>query len=61
MLLLDEHKKPYDQYCYINLGSPVWGKQKQKPEIKRITDPVEFGLDLPEIIFKESLHMAFGW
>ena len=61
MLILDEQKKPYDQYRYVNLGSPAWEKQNIKPEIKRIADPEEFGLDLPEIIFKESLHLAFGW
>ena len=61
MLILDEHKKAYDQYRYVNLGSPVWEKQKLKPEIKRIADPEQYGLDLPEIIFKESLHLAFGW
>jgi len=60
MLVLDEHKKPYNQFSYINLGSSVWDKQGQKPEIKRIADPLEFGLDLPQIIHKESLHMAFG-
>jgi HD-GYP domain-containing protein (c-di-GMP phosphodiesterase class II) len=61
MLILDEQKSPYDQYRYVNLGSHVWDQQKIKPEIKRIADPNEFGLDLPEIIFKESLHLAFGW
>jgi HD-GYP domain-containing protein (c-di-GMP phosphodiesterase class II) len=61
MLILDEHKTPYDQYRYVNLGSPAWEKQTLKPEIKKIADPEEFGLDLPEIIFKESLHLAFGW
>lgn len=61
MLILDEHKAPYDQYRYVNLGSPMWENQKQKPEIKRIADPEEFSLDLPDIIFKESLHLAFGW
>lgn len=61
MLVLDEHKKPYDQYRYVNLGSQVWQKHGVKPEIKRIADPAEFGLDLPEIVFKESLHLAFGW
>jgi len=61
MLVLDEHKKPYDQYRYVNLGSQVWQKHGAKPEIKRIADPAEFGLDLPEIVFKESLHLAFGW
>jgi hypothetical protein len=61
MLILDEQKTPYDQYRYVNLGSPAWEKQNLKPEIKRIADPEEFGLDLPEIIFKESLHLALGW
>ncbi|KPJ90354.1 MAG: hypothetical protein AMJ53_13815 [Gammaproteobacteria bacterium SG8_11] len=61
MLILDEHKKPYEQYRYVNLGSPAWEKQNQKPEIKRIADPADYGIDLPEIVFKESLHLAFGW
>lgn len=61
MLILDEHKTPYDQFRYVNLGSTVWEKHNVKPEIKRIADPAEFNLDLPDIIFKESLHLAFGW
>jgi HD-GYP domain-containing protein (c-di-GMP phosphodiesterase class II) len=61
MLILDEQKTPYHQFRYVNLGSTVWEKHNQKPEIKRIADPAEFGLDLADIIFKESLHLAFGW
>ena len=61
MLILDEHKVPYDRYRYVNLGSAVWEAQKLKPEIKRIADPDEYNLDLAEIVFKESLHLAFGW
>jgi hypothetical protein len=61
MLILDEQKIPYNQYRYVNLGSTVWEKHNEKPEIKRIADPAEFNIDLPDIIFKESLHLAFGW
>jgi HD-GYP domain-containing protein (c-di-GMP phosphodiesterase class II) len=61
MLILDEQKSPYAQYRYVNLGSTAWENHNVKPEIKRIADPAEFNIDLPDIIFKESLHLAFGW
>jgi hypothetical protein len=38
----------------------VWDRQAGRPEIKRIADPNEFGIDLPEIILNESLHLALG-
>jgi HD-GYP domain-containing protein (c-di-GMP phosphodiesterase class II) len=60
MLILDGHKKPYDKYRYVNLGSKVWDKHAGKPEIKRIADPNEFGIDLSSVISNESLHLAIG-
>jgi len=60
MLILDEHKKPYDKYRYINLGSKAWAQHVRKPEISRIADPNEFGIDLPGIILSESVQLALG-
>lgn len=60
MLILDENKNPYSHYRYVNLGSAVWEQHHSKPEITRIADPNEFGIDLPGIILSESVHLALG-
>lgn len=55
MLVMDKNKTFLSQRKLINLASTVWEKEEIKPEIKRVVDPKEYGIDVKKIINEESL------
>lgn len=55
MMVINSEKEFYPVRKLINLASPVWDKKKHRPEIKRISDPKEYDIDIKKIIDEESL------
>ena len=56
MLVINREGEFYSARKLINLASSVWDSKKNKPGIKRITDPKEYNIDIKKIIDKESLQ-----
>jgi HD-GYP domain-containing protein (c-di-GMP phosphodiesterase class II) len=53
LLVLDQDQKPYSQRHLINLGSPIWEGQKNRPHIAQVLEPGSFGIDTRPIIEAE--------
>jgi len=56
MLVINREGEFYSVRKLINLASSVWDRKKNKPGIKRITDPKEYNIDIKKIIDQESLR-----
>lgn len=53
LLVLDQDLKPYSQRRLINLASPVWDRDKDRPHIEKVLEPGAFGIDTRPIIEEE--------
>ena len=56
MLVINREGEFYSARKLINLASSAWDTKKNKPGIKRITDPKEYNIDIKKIIDQESLQ-----
>ena len=54
LLVLDADQQPYTQRRLINLASPVWESDPNKPRIERVLEPGAYGIDVRPIIEEET-------
>jgi len=58
LLLMDENKNFYPRQKIINLASPTWDIDINRPRITKIVDPSSYDIDIPSTFLKESIQVT---
>jgi HD-GYP domain-containing protein (c-di-GMP phosphodiesterase class II) len=60
LLVLNENKKHYDKYKYINLAKAVLLPNGERSHIEGVVSPEKYGINVSDIMKRESLHLIEG-